>query len=160
MRVGFGYDIHRLKVGKKLILGGERIYYKKGLEGHSDADVLIHAIMDALLGASGQGDIGMHFPDNDPKYKDISSSYLLEKVKGILDEKKFKVYNIDLTVVMEKPRLSLYYTKIKNNISKVLKLSENHINIKASTNEGLGLIGKEEAIAAFCVALLKKVDNL
>ncbi len=160
MRVGFGYDIHRLKVGKDLILGGERICYKKGLEGHSDADVLIHAIMDALLGASGQGDIGMHFPDNDPEYKDISSLFLLEKVKRILDENKLKVYNIDLTVVMEKPKLSFYCNKIKNNISQVLKLSENVINIKASTNEGIGLIGKEEAIAAFCVVLLKKVDNL
>ncbi len=156
IKVGFGYDIHRLKKGETLILGGEKINCQGGLEGHSDADVLIHAIMDSLLGASGQGDIGIHFPDNDPKWKDISSLHLLEKVKQLLEEKKFRVNNIDLTVILEKPRLSRYYPNMKKNISRILKLSQEDINIKASTNERIGLIGKEEGIAVFCVALIEK----
>jgi len=158
MRVGFGYDVHRLKRGEKLILGGEKIVYEKGLVGHSDADVVIHAVMDALLGASGQGDIGIHFPDSEPGWKDISSLYLLEKVKKLLDKKKFIVSNIDLTVVIEKPKISLYYDKMKKNIAMILKIPKDNINIKASTNEGIGLIGQEEGIATFCVALLEKTN--
>jgi len=157
MKVGFGYDIHRLKRGETLILGGEKIVYEKGLVGHSDADVIIHAIMDALLGASGQGDIGIHFPDSDLGFKDISSLYLLEKVKKMLDKKRFTVSNIDLTVVIENPKLSIYYDKIKKNIAMVLKIPKDNINIKASTNEGIGFIGQEEGVAAFCVALLEKI---
>jgi len=157
MKVGFGYDVHRLKRGETLILGGEKIVYEKGLVGHSDADVVIHAVMDALLGASGQGDIGAHFPDNEPEWKDISSLYLLKKVKKMLDKKKFTVSNIDLTVVIEKPKLSVYYDKIKKNISMVLKIPKDNINIKATTNEGIGFIGQEEGIATFCVALLEKI---
>jgi len=157
MKVGFGYDVHRLKRGEALILGGEKIVYEKGLVGHSDADVIIHAIMDALLGASGQGDIGVHFPDSDPGFKDISSLYLLEKVKKMLNKKRFTVSNIDLTVVIEKPKLSVYYDKIKKNIAMVLKIPKDNINIKASTNEGIGFIGQEEGIATFCVALLEKI---
>jgi len=157
MRVGFGYDIHRLKKGETLILGGEKIVYEKGLVGHSDADVVIHAVMDALLGASGQGDIGVHFPDNEPGWKDISSLYLLEKVKILLDKKKFLVSNIDLTVVIEKPKISIYYDKMKKNIAMILKMPKDNINIKASTNEGIGFIGQEEGIATFCVALLEKI---
>ncbi|HKK83000.1 MAG TPA: 2-C-methyl-D-erythritol 2,4-cyclodiphosphate synthase [Atribacterota bacterium] len=157
MRVGFGYDVHRLKKGETLILGGEKIVYEKGLVGHSDADVVIHAVMDALLGASGQGDIGVHFPDNEPGWKDISSLYLLEKVKILLDKKKFLVSNIDLTVVIEKPKISIYYDKMKKNIAMILKMPKDNINIKASTNEGIGFIGQEEGIATFCVALLEKI---
>lgn len=157
MKVGFGYDVHRLKRGETLILGGEKIVYEKGLVGHSDADVVIHAVMDALLGASGQGDIGIHFPDSDPGLKDISSLYLLEKVKKILDKKRFIVSNIDLTVVIEKPKISVYYDKMKKNIAMILKIPKANINIKASTNEGIGLIGQEEGIASFCVALLEKI---
>jgi len=157
MKVGFGYDVHRLKRGEALILGGEKIVYEKGLVGHSDADVVIHAVMDALLGASGQGDIGVHFPDSDPGFKDISSLYLLENVKKLLDKKRFTVSNIDLTVVIEKPKLSVYYDKIKKNISMVLKIPKDNINIKATTNEGIGFIGQEEGIATFCVALLEKI---
>ncbi len=157
MKVGFGYDVHRLKIGEALILGGEKIVYEKGLVGHSDADVVIHAVMDALLGASGQGDIGVHFPDSDPGFKDISSLYLLEKVKKLLDKKMFTVSNIDLTVVIEKPKLSVYYDKMKKNIAVVLKIPKDNINIKATTNEGIGFIGQEEGIATFCVALLEKI---
>ncbi len=157
MKVGFGYDVHRLKIGEALILGGEKIVYEKGLVGHSDADVVIHAVMDALLGASGQGDIGVHFPDSDPGFKDISSLYLLEKVKKLLDKKRFTVSNIDLTVVIEKPKLSVYYDKMKKNIAVVLKIPKDNINIKATTNEGIGFIGQEEGIATFCVALLEKI---
>lgn len=157
MRIGFGYDIHRLKEGRTLVLGGEKIEYSKGLVGHSDADVVIHAVIDALLGASGQGDIGVHFPDNDPKWEGISSLYLLKKVSQLLEQNKFKIHNIDLTVVIEKPKLSHYVIHMKKNIAKILKLLENCVNIKASTNEGMGLIGKEEGIAAFCVALLEKI---
>ena len=157
MNVGFGYDIHRLKKGETLILGGEQINCKIGLEGHSDADAVIHAVMDALLGASGQGDIGIHFPDHDPKWKGISSLYLLDKVRQLLEQKKFRVHNIDLTIVLEKPKLTGYYPNMKKNIAQILKLSQDDINIKASTNEGIGLIGKEKGIAAFCVALLEKI---
>jgi len=157
MNVGFGYDIHRFKKGETLILGGVKIDCDRGLEGHSDADVVVHALMDALLGASGQGDIGMHFPDHDPKWKGISSLYLLERVKQLLEEKKFRVKNIDFTVVLEKPKLSLYYQNMKINIAQVLKLSQDNINIKSSTNEGIGCIGREEGIAAFCVALLENI---
>jgi 2-C-methyl-D-erythritol 2,4-cyclodiphosphate synthase len=157
MRIGFGYDSHRLKKGETLILGGEKIDYEKGLEGHSDADVVIHAIIDALLGASGQGDIGVHFPDSDPKWEGISSLYLLKIVKQLLEQKKFEVRNIDLTVLLEKPKLSGYYPNMKRNIAEILKLPEDCINIKASTNEGIGLIGKGEGIAAFCVTLLEKI---
>jgi 2-C-methyl-D-erythritol 2,4-cyclodiphosphate synthase len=156
MKVGFGYDIHRLKKGEKLILGGEEISYAKGLEGHSDADAILHALMDALLGASGQEDIGVLFPDNEPKYKNISSVHLLAEVKRLLDKKKYDISNIDITVVLEKPKISPYYSKMRNNIANVLQLPIEDINIKASTNEGIGTIGKEEAIAVFCVVLLEK----
>jgi 2-C-methyl-D-erythritol 2,4-cyclodiphosphate synthase len=159
MKIGFGYDIHPLKSGENLILGGEQITFEKGLEGHSDADVIVHALMDALLGASGQGDIGILFPDNDPKFKDISSLYLLKEVKELLDFKKYDICNIDITVVLEKPKISRYYSAIKNNIANILQLPFENINIKSSTNEGLGIIGKEQAIAVFCVVLLDSVKT-
>lgn len=156
MRVGFGYDIHQLKTGNELILGGVKIKYEKGLEGHSDADVLVHAVADALLGAAALKDIGVHFPNDDESLRGISSLIILKSVKEMLDTKNYVIENIDVAVVMEKPKLSPYYKRIKENISEVLRLPEDDINIKASTNEGLGSIGKEEGIAAFCVALLKK----
>ena len=160
MRVGFGYDIHRLKTGNKLILGGVEIEHIKGLEGHSDADVLIHSVADALLGAAGLEDIGVHFPESDNSLKGISSLKILKKVQEMLDLKKYAIVNIDVAVVIEKPKISPYYKRIKENISKVLRLPEDKINIKASTNEGLGFIGKEEGIAAFCVTSLKKKDKI
>jgi 2-C-methyl-D-erythritol 2,4-cyclodiphosphate synthase len=136
------------------------IEHIKGLEGHSDADVLIHSVADALLGAAGLEDIGVHFPDSDNSLKGISSLKILKKVQEMLDLKKYAIVNIDVAVVMEKPKLSPYYKRIKENISKVLRLPEDKINIKASTNEGLGFIGKEEGIAAFCVTSLKKKDKI
>ncbi|MBN2395698.1 MAG: 2-C-methyl-D-erythritol 2,4-cyclodiphosphate synthase [Candidatus Atribacteria bacterium] len=156
MRIGFGYDIHRLKTGEDLILGGEKIDSEKGLEGHSDADVLIHALIDSLLGASSLGDIGVYFPDSDPQWRGISSLILLEKISALLAEKRWAILNVDLTLVLEKPKLFGYYPGMKKNIARVLKMSEDNINIKASTNEGIELIGKEEGIAAFSVALLEK----
>ncbi|NCO23892.1 MAG: 2-C-methyl-D-erythritol 2,4-cyclodiphosphate synthase [Candidatus Infernicultor aquiphilus] len=154
MRVGFGYDVHHLILGRKLILGGEIISYEKGLDGHSDADVLIHSIIDALLGAAGEGDIGQHFPDNDERYKDISSLKLLRKTYEILKEKKFAINNIDISVVLEEPLLTPFIIKMKNNIAKVLKISSRRINIKATTNEKMGFIGRKEGIASYCVVSL------
>jgi len=156
MKIGFGYDIHPLRKGKSLILGGVKIDYDKGLEGHSDADVVIHALMDALLGAAGEGDIGVHFPDNEPKWKGISSLFLLDQIWTLIEGKKYKINNIDITIILEKPKLLPYYPYMKENIARVLKLDEDNINIKASTNEGIGIIGKEEGIAAFCVTLLEE----
>lgn len=154
MRIGFGYDVHHLILGRKLILGGEIISYEKGLDGHSDADVLIHSIIDALLGAAGEGDIGQHFPDNDERYKDISSLKLLRKTYEILKEKKFAINNIDISVVLEEPLLTPFIIKMKNNIAKVLKISSRRINIKATTNEKMGFIGRKEGIASYCVVSL------
>lgn len=154
MRIGFGYDVHHLVLGRKLILGGEIISYEKGLDGHSDADVLIHSIVDALLGAAGEGDIGQHFPDNDERYKDISSLKLLRKTYEILKGKKFAINNIDISVVLEEPLLTPFIIKMKNNIAKVLKISSRRINIKANTNEKMGFIGRKEGIASYCVVSL------
>jgi 2-C-methyl-D-erythritol 2,4-cyclodiphosphate synthase len=156
MRIGFGYDIHPLKRGRDLILGGVRIDSESGLEGHSDADVVVHAVIDALLGASGQGDIGTHFPDNENEWKDISSLILLSHIYKLIDKKRYKISNIDLTIVLEKPKILYYYPDIKKNIARILKISEEQVNIKASTNEGIGVIGRGEGIAAYCVALLEE----
>lgn len=156
MRIGIGYDIHPLKKGIQLILGGETIEYHKGLIGHSDADVLIHALIDALLGASGLGDIGMYFPDSQIEWKGISSMILLEKTLQIVQEEKMRVHNVDFAVIAEEPKLFPYFPKIRHNLSKVLKVGQNRVNLKATTNEKLGPIGKGEAIAVFCVALLEE----
>lgn len=156
MKIGFGYDIHPLKKGKELILGGVKIVYSKGLEGHSDADVVIHAVIDALLGAAGEGDIGIHFPDDNIKLKGISSTILLENVCKLITLKKYQIKNIDITIVLEKPKISSYYPNMKKNLAETLEINENNVNIKATTNEGIGFIGKGEAAAAFCVALLEK----
>jgi 2-C-methyl-D-erythritol 4-phosphate cytidylyltransferase/2-C-methyl-D-erythritol 2,4-cyclodiphosphate synthase len=151
-RDGFGYDSHRFAVGRKLILGGVEIPFDKGLQGHSDADVLIHSICDALLGAAGCGDIGRHFPDTDPAYKDISSIVLLERVKKIIEEKEFSINNVDATVIMEMPRLAPSAAKIVSNIARALDIAETSVNIKAKTNEGMGFIGQNEGIAVFAVS--------
>ncbi len=157
MRIGFGYDIHRLVKGRKLVLGGVEIPFAKGLEGHSDADVLLHAICDGLLGAMGEGDIGRHFPDTDPHFKDISSLKLLHAVALQMARLKFVTENVDSTVVAEKPRIGLYIPQMVSKISQVLNLSPKQVNVKATTSEGLGFIGEEKGIAAYAVVLLKKV---
>lgn len=156
MRIGFGYDIHPLIKGKDLIIGGVKIESEDGLEGHSDADVVVHAVIDALLGASGQGDIGIHFPNNEIKWKGKSSLVLLSHIYELVERKKFRINNIDITIILEKPKLIYHYPDMKKNMAGVLKIKEGQINIKATTNEGIGFIGKGEGIAAICVALLEK----
>ena len=155
MRVGFGYDVHPLILGRKFILGGETIPYQKGLDGYSDADVLIHSLIDALLGAAGEGDIGQHFPDNDEQYKNISSLKLLENTYEILKRKKFTVNNIDVSVVLEEPLITPFTMNMKNNIAQVLKISSERVNIKATTNEKMDFIGRGEGIASYCVVSLE-----
>ena len=154
MRVGMGYDVHRLVEGRRLILGGVEIPFEKGLLGHSDGDVLLHAICDALLGAAGKGDIGQHFPDTNPEYKDISSLVLLEKVKGLI--KEYRINNIDSIIVAQEPKLAPYLEKMKENIAGVLKIDKDKINIKATTTEKLGSIGRGEGIAAYAMVSLEE----
>lgn len=155
MRAGIGYDIHRLVEDRPLILGGVNIPFEKGLLGHSDADVLLHAICDALLGAAGLGDIGHHFPDKDPRYKDVSSLALLEKVKILIDRQSFEIMNIDCTIVAERPYLAPFLGDMKKGIADLLGIGIRQINIKATTNEGLGPAGQGEGIAAQAIALLR-----
>ena len=155
MRIGIGYDVHRLVLGRLLILGGVNIPFHKGLLGHSDADVLLHAIMDSLLGAAALGDIGKHFPDSDNAYKGISSIILLEKVGELIYSKGYAIENIDATIIAEKPKLAPYIEEMRKNISKALSLSLNQINVKATTEEGLGFTGIGEGISAQSVTLLK-----
>ncbi len=155
MRVGIGYDIHRLVKGRPLILGGVSIAYEKGLLGYSDADVLVHAMCDALLGAAGLGDIGLHFPDTDPQFKDISSLKLLSKICRNLTEKRFRIINLDSIIFAEAPKLGSYRLEMQNTLAEEMNISPNSINIKATTTEGLGVIGKGEGIGAMCVALIE-----
>ena len=157
MRVGCGYDSHRFVKGRKLVLGGAEIPFEKGLQGHSDADALIHAIGDALLGAAGAGDIGRHFPDTDPQYQDISSMLLLGRVREIITSKGFTVNNIDATIIMEKPKVAPFAAQIIANIAEALHLAVTDINIKAKTNEGMGFVGRGEGVAVSAVATLNKV---
>ncbi|WP_428845493.1 2-C-methyl-D-erythritol 2,4-cyclodiphosphate synthase [Azotosporobacter soli] len=152
MRIGMGYDVHRLVVGRKLILGGEEIPYEKGLDGHSDADVLLHAIKDALLGAAGLGDIGRHFPDTDMQYKGASSLKLLARVGEILQENGYRVNNIDATVIAQKPKLANYIPAMNRNIARVLQIPPEAVNVKATTTEGLGFAGTGEGMAAQAIA--------
>jgi 2-C-methyl-D-erythritol 2,4-cyclodiphosphate synthase len=154
MRIGMGYDVHRLVENRDLILGGVLIPWEKGLLGHSDADVLLHAIMDALLGAAALGDIGKHFPDTDPRYKGISSILLLEHVGTLLAEHDYKIGNIDATIIAQKPKLAPYREQMVQNIAKALNISTDQICVKATTEEGLGFTGKEEGIASQAIALL------
>lgn len=155
LRVGFGYDVHKFAVGRKLILGGVEIPYKYGLSGHSDADVLLHSVCDALLGAAGLKDIGVHFPNTDKRYKNISSLVLLEKIYYMLKMKNWQIINIDCVIVLEEPKLSRYINKMKKNISSCLKCS--NISIKATTSEGLGFIGEKRGCIAYTIALLLKL---
>ena len=162
MRIGMGYDVHRLIRGRKLVLGGVAIPFKKGLLGHSDADVLVHAVCDALLGAAGLGDIGLHFPDTDPEYKDVSSIKILAKTYKLVSGKKFKIINLDSTIFAEAPKLSPYTEEMKKNIARTIEIEPECVNIKATTFEGLGMIGKGEGIGAVCLVLLqslKKTNN-
>ncbi|MDI6641092.1 MAG: 2-C-methyl-D-erythritol 2,4-cyclodiphosphate synthase [Elusimicrobiota bacterium] len=153
-RVGFGYDIHKLVEGRKLILGGVEIKHSRGLLGHSDGDVLIHAICDAILGATGLGDIGMHFPMTDKKYKNISSKIILKKACKIVQVKKYKIANIDCTIVAEEPRIDKYRRQMQNTIAKIVGISADSVNIKATTNEKIGDIGRKKAISAYAVCLI------
>ena len=155
MRVGIGYDIHRLVVGRPLILGGVPLVHEKGLLGHSDADVLVHAICDAILGAAGLGDIGMHFPDNDPQYKDISSLKLLSNTCRMVTAKGFRIVNLDTIVFAETPKLGSQRQDMQQMIAKTMNVTAEQVNVKATTTEGLGVIGKGEGIGAMCVALLE-----
>ena len=155
MRIGLGFDVHAFKAGRKLILGGVEIDHHVGLAGHSDADVLVHALMDAILGACGLGDIGIHFPDTDMKYRDISSLLLLDDVTKKMKKKGLEIVNVDLILIMQKPNVSGYFKEMKKNIAGVLNIKQNMVNIKATTTEGLGFCGREEGIAAQCVVLLK-----
>jgi 2-C-methyl-D-erythritol 2,4-cyclodiphosphate synthase len=156
VRVGFGYDVHRLVRERKLILGGVEIPYEYGLLGHSDADVLVHALMDALLGALALGDIGKHFPDTDPQFKGISSMLLLKEVKKLLQEKGYRVNNADILVVAEHPKLAPFIEAMKENIADMLETETDRINIKATTTEGLGFTGTGEGMAAYAVVTICK----
>lgn len=157
MRIGIGYDVHRLVEGRKLILGGVEIPYEKGLLGHSDADVLLHAIMDALLGAAALGDIGQHFPDSDPAYRGCDSRLLLVKVGEILREHGYCVENIDANIIAQRPKLAPYRDEMRENIAADLGLSIDQVSVKATTEEGLGFTGAGEGIAAQAVALILRI---
>lgn len=159
MRVGSGYDSHRFAAGRKLILGGLEIPAAAGLLGHSDADVLIHAICDALLGAIGEGDLGRHFPDTDPFYENISSMRILESVQGMLKAKGFRIENVDSTIIAERPRLALHIPAMSENIARALNIPADRVNIKATTNEGMGFIGRGEGIAALATVLIVEKGN-
>ena len=157
MRIGHGYDVHRFADGRELILGGVEIPYHKGLLGHSDADVLVHAVMDALLGAAALGDIGRHFPDTDPKYKDADSIKLLWDVVGMLKEQGYKVINIDSTVCAQEPKLKPYIDEMRENIAVACGVKKSAVSVKATTEEGLGFTGKLEGISATAVCLLESI---
>ncbi len=155
-RIGFGYDVHSLVEGKSLILGGVKIPYIKGLLGYSDADVLTHAIIDAILGALGKGDIGRHFPGSDPAYKGVDSLFLLKEVMKIVQDERLKVNNLDATMVAQKPRLVTYLNEMIGSLSTVLEVDPQVVNLKATTTEGLGFCGKEEGMAAYAVVSLRR----
>ncbi|MEE0840321.1 MAG: 2-C-methyl-D-erythritol 2,4-cyclodiphosphate synthase [Acutalibacteraceae bacterium] len=154
MRIGHGYDVHRFTPDRPLYLGGVNIPYEKGLLGHSDADVLLHAICDALLGAAALGDIGHLFPDNDDKYKGIDSKLLLKEVGCVLNEKGYKIVNIDATVIAQKPKLAPYITEMRKTVASILLIDEEQVSIKATTEEGLGFTGELKGISAHCVCLI------
>ncbi len=156
IRVGFGYDVHRLVPERRLVLGGVEIEYELGLLGHSDADCLLHAICDALLGAGGLGDIGKHFPDTDRRFKDVSSLFLLKEVGKMLKERGLEIINIDSTIVCQKPKLSPFIPKMEENISKAINLKRERINVKATTTEGLGFCGTSQGIACYAITSLKR----
>lgn len=157
IRIGNGYDVHKLVEGRKLILGGIEIPHTKGVLGHSDGDVLIHAIMDAMLGALALGDIGQHFPDNDNQYKDIDSSLLLEKVASLIKDRGYKVVNLDSIIVLQKPKVKPYIESMREKISKILDLDKEQVSVKATTEEKLGFTGDESGVKSYCVVLLQKI---
>ncbi|ACH40790.1 2-C-methyl-D-erythritol 2,4-cyclodiphosphate synthase [Citrifermentans bemidjiense Bem] len=159
MRIGHGYDVHRLVEGRKLILGGVDVPYAKGLLGHSDADVLLHAISDAILGAIGEGDIGRHFPDTDPAYKGADSIKLLQHVMGLADAKGYRIGNVDATVVAQRPKLAPFIQQMRQNIARALATDDDRVNVKATTTEELGFAGRGEGIAAYGVALLERKER-
>ncbi len=156
MRIGHGYDVHRLVEGRKLILGGVDIPHEKGLDGHSDADVLVHAIMDSVIGALGLGDIGLHFPDNDMQYKNIDSLILAEKTTDLLKENGYKIANIDATLILQAPKVRPYIEQMRENIARVYSVDKSCINVKATTEEHLGFTGEKKGVAAHAVCLITK----
>lgn len=158
IRVGHGYDVHRFCEGRPLVLGGVRVEYEFGLEGHSDADVLLHAVCDALLGAAALGDIGRHFPDTDAKYKGIDSTLLLEHVVGLLNSRGYRVGNIDATIVAQKPKLGVLTDKMAQNIARICNVERTDVNVKATTEERLGFTGRLEGISAHAVALIADIQ--
>lgn len=158
MRIGFGYDVHQLVENRRLIIGGVEIEHEKGLLGHSDADVLVHSIMDSILGALALGDIGKHFPDTDEKYKDISSIILLENVYNTMKEHGYEIGNIDATVAAQSPKLAPYIESMREVIARSLQTDIGNINVKATTTEELGFVGRKEGISSYSVALLRKID--
>ncbi len=160
MKIGHGYDVHRLTEGRALILGGVEIPYDLGLDGHSDADVLTHAVMDALLGAAGLGDIGRHFPDTDPQYAGISSLLLLTHVRDLLCERRLRLGNLDVTVIAQRPKLAPYLYRMEENLANTLRVPQERINIKATTEEHLGFTGRGEGIACHAVCLLEETGRL
>ncbi|WP_122643023.1 2-C-methyl-D-erythritol 2,4-cyclodiphosphate synthase [Luxibacter massiliensis] len=159
MRVGLGYDVHKLTEGRRLILGGVEIPYEKGLLGHSDADVLVHAVMDALLGAAGLGDIGKHFPDTDEQYRGVSSIKLLRHVAQLLDDRQYLIENIDATIIAQKPKMGPHIEKMRENIAEALGILVEQVNIKATTEEGLGFTGSGEGISSQAICALEKIMN-
>jgi len=154
MRVGFGFDVHSLVENRPLIIGGVNIPFEKGLQGHSDADVMAHAVADALLGAAGLGDIGEHFPDTEEQYKNFDSMVFLRDIEKKVNFEKYKISNIDITLVLQKPKVSEYKSQMENNIAQNLFLNSNQVNVKATTSEGLGFVGREEGVVCYAVALL------
>ena len=159
MRVGFGYDVHAFAEGRRLVLGGVEIPFERGLLGHSDADVLLHAVCDALLGAAALGNIGRHFPDTDPRYKGISSLVILQQTIDLLQRESFRPVNIDSTLVLQKPRLSPYIPKMTDEIARIAGLPVSAVNVKATTTERLGFAGREEGVAAYAVVLIEKASE-
>jgi len=155
-RIGHGYDVHKLEDGKKFIIGGIEIEHYKGAVGHSDADVVIHVICDALLGALSLGDIGKHFPDTDDKYKGIDSKILLQKVMKLVQEEKYQISNVDVTILLQKPKLRNYIDSMRDTLSNIMEINKSQISVKATTTEGLGFVGREEGVAAHCVCILKQ----
>ena len=157
MRIGHGYDVHRLAPGRKLILGGVEIPWDRGLDGHSDADVLTHAVMDALLGAAGMGDIGQHFPDQDDRFLNIDSQILLNKVRDLLQQANYGIVNLDATLIAQKPKLMPHLEKMRQTLADTLGIGTDRINLKATTEEHLGFTGREEGISAHCVCLIEEI---
>ena len=155
-RIGHGYDVHKLEEGKKFIIGGIEIDHDKGAVGHSDADVVIHVICDALLGALSLGDIGKHFPDTDNKYKGIDSKILLQKVMQLVKEEKYQISNVDVTILLQKPKLRNYIDSMRDTLSNIMEINKSQISVKATTTEVLGFVGREEGVAAHCVCILKQ----